>query len=158
MKKINTMELLLKIFVTTFVFSGTYLLLGHFCNIPHLLLFCILGTIILVPIELGIILYSSKIEYGTYSLKSALIGQEKVAIWKMFVIALVFFGIAGLLSIFVAPIENKFFAELRTFILNKLPLGFDWTKYEYLKSFPNPILILTCVYYSFFDVLLGPIT
>ena len=158
MKRINTMELLLKIFVTTSVFSATYLLLGYFCNIPHLLLFCILGTIILVPIELGIILFSSKKEYGTYSLKSAFVGQEKVAIWKTFVIAFVFFGIAGLLFIFVAPIENNFFAEIRTSILNYLPLGFDWTNYEYLKSFPKPILILTCVYYSFFNVLLAPIT
>ena len=57
---INTRELLLKIFLTTSVFSGTYLLLGYSCNIPNLLLFCILGTIILVPIELGMILFSSK--------------------------------------------------------------------------------------------------
>lgn len=84
------------------------LLLGYFCNIPNLLLFCILGTIILVPIELSMILFASKKEYGNYSLKSALVGQEKVAIWKMIVIAFVFFGIVGLLSIFVAPIENNF--------------------------------------------------
>lgn len=157
-KKINTIELLLKIFVTTSIFSSAYLLLGYYCNIPHLLLFCILGTIILVPTELGIILFSSKKEFGTYSLKSAFVGQEKVAIWKMFVIAFVFFGIAGLFSAFVAPIENKFFAEIRVSVLNHLPLGFDWTNYEYLKSFPKPILILTCVYYSFFNVLLAPIT
>ena len=135
MKRINTKELLLKIFITTFVFSSTYLLLGHYCNIPQLLLFCILGTIILVPIELAIILFSSKKEYGTHSLKSAFVGQEEVAIWKIFVIAFVFFGIAGLLSAFVAPIENKFFAEIRVSVLNHLPPGFDWTNYEYLKSF-----------------------
>lgn len=71
---------MLKIFVTTSIFSSAYLLLGHYCNIPQLLLFCILGTIILVPMELGIIVFSSKKEYGTYSLKSAFVGQEKVAI------------------------------------------------------------------------------
>ena len=54
----------------------SYLILGHFCNMPHILLFCILGTIILVPMELGMIIWASKKEYGTCSLKSAFEGQE----------------------------------------------------------------------------------
>lgn len=158
MKKIDTKGVLLRIFIPTIILSLGYLLLGHFCSIPHILLFCILGTVILLPIELGIILYASKKEYGTYSLKSASAGQEKIAICKVLVIAFIFFGIAGLLSAFIAPIENQIFAEMRCCILNKLPTGFDWTNYEYLKSFSKPILILTCAYYGVFNVLLGPIT
>ncbi len=158
MNKIDTKELLLKIFAPTIVLSLSYLLLGHFCDIPHILLFCILGTFILVPMELGVILSASKKEYGTYSLKSALHGQEKIAIWKVLIIAFVFFGIAGLLSAFVAPIENQIFAEMRSNVLKNLPMGFDWTNYEYMKSFSKPVLILTCVYYGIFNVLIGPIT
>ena len=60
MHKINTKELLLKIFLQTTTLTLAYLLLGHFCQIPHLLLFCILGTLILVPMELGMILLASK--------------------------------------------------------------------------------------------------
>lgn len=158
MNKINTKGLLLRIFIPTIVLSLSYLILGQFCKIPHILLFCILGTVTLVPIELGIILSASKREFGTYSLKSAFVGQEKIAIWKVLIIAFVFFGVAGLLSAFIAPIENQSFAEMRTGVLDKLPTGFDWTNYEYLKSFSKPILILTCVYYGIFNVLLGPIT
>lgn len=158
MNKIDTKGLLLRIFIPTTALSLSYLLLGHFCNIPHILLLCILGTVILMPIELGIILLASKKEYGTYSLKSAFAGQEKVAIWKILIIGFIFFGIAGLLSAFIAPIENHIFAEIRSSVLNHLPIGFDWTSYEYLKSFSRPILILTCVYYGIFNVLLGPIT
>ncbi|RDU22600.1 CPBP family intramembrane glutamic endopeptidase [Anaerosacchariphilus polymeriproducens] len=158
MNKIDTKGLLLRIFIPTLVLSFTYLLLGHFCKIPHLLLFCILGTVILVPIELGVILSASKKAYGTYSLKSAFVGQEKLAIWKVLIIAFAFFGIAGLLSSFIAPIENQIFADIRTTVLNNISAGFDWTKYEYLKSFSKPILILTCVFYGIFNVLLGPIT
>ncbi len=77
MYRIDTKGLLLRIYIPTIVLSASYLLLGHFCNIPHLLLFCILGTFLLVPMELGIILLESKKENGTYSLNSALIGQEK---------------------------------------------------------------------------------
>lgn len=157
-KRLDTKGVLLRIFTPTLILCVTYFLLGHFCKIPQLLLFCIMGTIILVPIELGIILFASKKEYGTYSLKSAFVGQERVAVWKIIIIAFVFFGIAGLLSVWIAPIENKIFAEMRSAVLNCLPIGFDWTNYEYLQSFSKPILVLLCVYYGFFNVLLGPIT
>lgn len=105
------------------------------------------------------IVAASKKEYGTYSLKSAFVGQEKIEIWKMLVIALVFFGITGLLSVFVALIENQIFAAVRSNVLSNLPIGFDWTDYEYMNLFfSKPILILTCVYYCIFNVLIGPIT
>ena len=158
MNKIDTKGLLLRIFAPAAVLSLSYLLLGHFCNIPYILLFCILGTFTLVPMELGVILSASKKEYGTYSLKSAFAGQEKIAVWKMLGIAFVFFGIAGLLSIFVAPMENQIFATMRSNVLNNLPAGFDWTNFDYIKSFSKPIRILTCVYYGIFNVLIGPIT
>lgn len=157
MNKIDTKGLLLRIFVPTTVFSLSYLILGHFCNMPHILLFCILGTIILVPMELGMIISASKKEYGTCSLKSALEGQEKLALWKIVLIAFVFLGVAGLLSAFVAPLENQFLSKIRATVLNNLPIGFDWTNYEYIKSFSKPTLIFTCVYYCIFNVLIGPI-
>ena len=158
MNKIDTKGLLLRIFVPTTVLSLSYLLLGHFCNMPYILLFCILGTVILAPMELGMILSASKKEYGKYSLKSAFNGQEKLALWKIVLIAFVFLGVAGLLSAFVAPLENQIFAQMRTALLNRLPIGFDWTNYEYITSFSKPTLILTCIYYGIFNVLIGPIT
>ena len=157
MNKIDTKGLLLRIFVPTTVLSLSYLILGHFCNMPHILLFCILGTIILVPMELGMIISASKKEYGTCSLKSALEGQEKLALWKIVLIAFVFLGVAGLLSAFVAPLENQFLSKIRATVLNNLPKGFDWTNYEYIKSFSKPTLIFTCIYYCIFNVLIGPI-
>lgn len=158
MNKINIKGLLLRIFIPTIALSLSYLVLGHFCNIPHILLFCILGTVILVPMELGMIVSTSKKEFGTYSLKSAFVGQEKLALWKIVMIAFIFFGIAGLLSAFIAPIENHFWFEIRDTVLRKLPIGFDWENYEYLKSFSKPMLIFTCIYYGVFNVLIGPIT
>ena len=158
MNKIDTKGLLIRIFMPTIVLSLSYFILGHFCNIPYILLFCILGTVILVPMELGIIMVASKKEYGTYSLKSAFKGQEKLALWKIVLIAFVFFGIAGLLSAFIAPIENQLFAGMRSSVLNNLPMGFDWKDLEHLKSFSRPILIFTCIYYAVFNVLIGPIT
>lgn len=148
MNKIDTKGLLIRIFIPTIVLCLSYLILGHFCNMPYILLFCILGTFTLFPIELGMILCASKKEYGTYSLKSAFVRQEKLALWKIVLIGFVFFGIAGLLSAFVVPIENQFFAEMRAAVLNNLPIGFDWTNLEYIKSFSKPILVFTCIYYG----------
>lgn len=158
MSKINTKGLLFRIFIPTAALSFSYLVLGHFCGIPHLLLFCILGTLILVPMELGVILSASKKEYGIYSLKSAFAGQEKLPIWKVLALAFIFFGIAGLLSAFAAPVENQLLSGMRDSVLRNLPTGFDWTNYEYLKTFSKPTLILTCVYYGVFNVLIGPVT
>ena len=158
MDTIDAKGLILRIFTPTTALCLSYLLLGHFCQIPHILLFCILGTVILVPIELGIILSASKKENGVYSLKSALIGQEKLPLWNILIIAFVLFGMAGLFSAFAAPLEIQIFAEPRTTLLSHLPTGFDWTNYEYIKSFSKPLRILTCVYYGIFNVLIGPIT
>lgn len=158
MNKIGIKGLLLRILMPTLVLSVSYLFLGHFCNIPHILLFCILGTFTLVPIELGMIFSASKKEYGTVSLKSAFAGYVRMANWKVFFISFVLFGIAGLLSAFAAPVENQFFAELRSNVLYNLPIGFDWTNYEYIKSFSRPILVFTCIYYGIFNVFVGPIT
>ncbi len=137
MNQITTKELLIKIFTPTLLLSIAYLLLGNFGKLPHILLFCILATIILVPVELGMIMSASKKEYGTWSLKSAFAGQEKMLIWKVILIAGVFFGVAGLLSAVVAPIENHMWVNVRTTVLSHLPIGFDWNNYEYLQSFSS---------------------
>ncbi len=155
---ISTRGLLLRIFAPTAVFSLSYLILGHFCNIPHILLFCVLGTVFLLLMELGMVLNASKREYGRYSLQSAFAGQEKSPVWKVLLLAVILFGVAGLLSVTIAPIENQAFAQIRSAVLDRLPRGFDWTDLEYLKTFPTPTLVITCVYYAIFNVLLGPIT
>ena len=147
MNQISTKRLLLYILIPTAVLSLSYLILGHFGSIPHLLLFCILGTFTLVPIELGIILSASKKEGGSFSLKSAIVDQAKMPVWKIVLIAFLFFSLAGLLSVTVAPIENYLLAPVRQSVLSLLPVGFDWQNTESIKVFPKSVLIITCIYY-----------
>jgi len=116
MNKIDTNSLIVRVFTPAIVLSLSYLILGHFCNIPYILLFCILGTVILVPIELGVILFASKKENGVYSLKSAFVGQEKQPLWKILIIAFIFFGIAGLLLRFVAPVAYVAYKKKNIYI------------------------------------------
>ena len=91
MCKIDAKGLILRIFTPTIALSLSYLLLGYFCSILHIPLFCILGTVILVPMELAVILSASKKENGVYSLKSAFAGQEKLPLWKILIFAFVLF-------------------------------------------------------------------
>lgn len=158
MNKISVPRLILYILAPTAAVSLSYLIAGHFCFMPGLLLFCLLGTVTLVPIELGIILSAGKKEYGSYTLKSALEGQGKISVWKTLLIAFLFFSLAGLLSVFVAPLENKLLEPLRLALLSRLPAGFDWQNIDYVKSFSKPVILITCIYYGIFNVIIGPIT
>ena len=158
MNQITVKKTLLYIITPTAVLSLSYLVVGHFCRIPHLLLFCLLGTVTLVPIELGFILSASKKEYGSYSLKSALSGQGKVSVWKTLLIAFLFFGLAGLLSVFFAPLENKLLEPARLALQSRLPVGFDWQNIDYVKTFSKPVIVITCIYYGLFNVIIGPVT
>ena len=158
MNPVSTKRLLLNILLPTTAVSLSYLILGHFCPLPHLLLFCILGTVTLVPIELGIIFSASKKEYGSFSLKSALAGQEKMPVWQIILIAFLFFSLAGLFSITAAPLENSLLALVREAVLSRLPVGFDWQNTEYVKTFSKPVIIVTCIYYGIFNVIIGPVT
>ncbi len=93
MYSINTKSLLLKIFIPTSLLSLAYLVWGClFQKIPYLLLFCILGTVILVPAELGMILS----------------GQEKMPVWQILMIAMLFFGMAGLFSALIAVLFSLY--------------------------------------------------
>ena len=158
MNQLTIKKTILYILTPTAVLSLSYLIVGHFCQMPFLLLFCLLGTVTLVPIELGFILFASKKEYGSYSLKSAMSGQGKVSVWKTLLIAFLFFSLAGLLSVFVAPLENKLLEPVRQAVLSRLPVGFDWRNIEYVKSFSKPVIVITCIYYGIFNVILGPLT
>ena len=100
MKKINLSGLLVRVFLPTAVLSSLYLIIGWFCrSIPHILLFCLIALFIMVPTELGFILYDSKREYGRYSLKSFLRG--------MLVFTCVFYGIFNVL---IGPITEELFS------------------------------------------------
>ena len=158
MDQITIKKLLLFILTPTLVLSLSYLILGYICSMPYILLFCLLGTVTLVPIELGIILFAGKKEYGNYSLKSALSAQGKVSVWKTLLTAFLFFSIAGLWSVLVAPIENNLLEPVRQALLSRLPAGFDWQDLDYIKTFPKSVILITCIYYGIFNVIIGPVT
>ena len=147
------------VFGTTGLFTTLYLIVGiNLPQLPPLLIFCILGGLFLLPIEWLLMLHQSKKDYGKYSLRAVLIGQGKQPMKKTLFWALILFGVAGIFSFTIQPLENILSFTLREKLLSLLPIGFDWNNIEYIKSFPNDITVITCVVYFIFNVFVGPIT
>ncbi len=147
------------VFGTTGLFTALYLITGILLpQLPTILIFCILGGLFLMPVEWFLILRQSKKDYGKYSLRAALIGQEKQPVLHILFFALVLFGVAGVFSFTIQPLENMLLSAFREKLLSFLPAGFDWNNIEYAKSYPKNIILVTCVVYFMFNVLVGPIT
>lgn len=159
MKKINkisTLGILFRVFIPAITLSLIYLVLGLIFRAPNELLLCISATVVIVFLELGSILFASKKENGTFSVSSAFFEQKKQPWWQILVIAFMFFGIAGLLSAFFAPLENSLFHEVRLNVLSKLPQGFDTNNIEYVKSFSMTVRVITCIYCLIFNGIILP--
>ncbi|KAF5031522.1 MAG: CPBP family intramembrane metalloprotease [Spirochaetales bacterium] len=144
-------SLLLLIFLPAFITTLAYaVLVGVQQTLPPLLVFYLCATLLLFPMELGIILFASKKEYGKASLRSALSEQKPLQWWKILLFGSLLFGFAGLMSITVAPWE----ARLVTPLQNLIPDRFDWNS---LDRYPRSMVIITSVYYFLFNGFVGPI-
>jgi membrane protease YdiL (CAAX protease family) len=132
---------------------------GHLLQntIPSLLLFYLLAMFILFPIELFIVLYGGKKEYGRYSLKSAFSNYQKLCWWKIFIYGSLLLAFAGIMSVTIAPLENMLFAPITNRLTHIIPPYFDWNNIDYLKQYSKNILLLTCVMYFILNVIIGPI-
>ncbi len=160
----NTTQIGLKktiamVFGATGVFTALYLITGILLpQLPVILIFCILGGLFLMPVEWFLILRQSKKDCGKYSLKAALIEQEKQPVPHIFFFALVLFGVAGIFSVTIQPLENMLLSAPREKLLSFLPTRFDWNNIEWIKSFSKNIILATCAVYFVFNVFVGPIT
>ena len=147
------------VFGLTGLFTSLYLIVGiQLPQLPTLLIFCILGVLFLMPAEWFLIIRQSKKDYGKYTLASAQLGQEKQPVLIILFFASILFGLAGIFSFTILPLENMLLFPLRERLLSFLPTGFDWNNIECIKSYPKNIVTATCVVYFIFNVFIGPIT
>ncbi len=155
---LSLIKVIFLVFVPTTIVTAVYVLLGHVQEtIPSILLFYICATLILFPIEIGIVFNASKKEYGSYSLKSAFTNYKKMSWWKIFLYGSLLFAFAGIMSVTLAPLENTLFAPISNKLTQSIPGYFDWTNFEYFKQYPKDILLITCVGYFILNVFVGPI-
>jgi membrane protease YdiL (CAAX protease family) len=157
-KEMSLQKILCMIFIPSSILTIVYIITGSLKHtIPSLLLFYICATLILFPIEIGVVLNASKKEYGSYSLKSAFTNYNKMSWWKIFIYGAFLFAFAGIMSVTVAPLENNLFAPISNKITQSMPAYFAWNNIDYFKQYSKDILLLTCVGYFIFNVIVGPI-
>ena len=155
---LSLIKVISRIFIPTIVLTASYIILGYlYQGIPSILLFFLLVMLILLPIELTIILRASKKEFGNYSLRSAFINHKKLSWKKILGYAVLLFGFAGIMSVTIAVFENWLTAPISSKLSEIMPEYFDWNNIEYLRQYPKDILILTCIVFGIFNILIGPI-
>ncbi|HCF90654.1 MAG TPA: hypothetical protein DER41_12000 [Firmicutes bacterium] len=157
-EQISIPKLLCLIFIPTSVLTIVYIFAGLAQNvIPSLILFYLCAAFTLFPIELGIVMYASKKEYGSFSLKSAFSRYSKMSWWKVFLYGSLLFAFAGIMSVTLAPLENNLFAPISNYLKQITPEYFDWANIEYFGQYSKGILLFTFIGYLLFNVIVGPI-
>lgn len=157
-EQMSLLKVVAFIFIPTTALTAIYIFMGYMQTvIPSLLLFFVLAMIIMFPFEIGVVLKASKKEHGKYSFTSAFNNYNKMSPWKIFMYGAVLFGFAGILSITIAPLENSLFAPLSNKIAQITPEYFNWNNFEYIKGYSKEVLLITCVVYFIFNVIVCPI-
>lgn len=151
-------KVIILIFVPTTILTTVYVILGHVQEtIPSLLLFFALALFILFPIELAVVLCASKKEFGSYSVRSAFVNQEKTNWKKTLLYGFLLFGFAGIVSATVGPLEILITTPVSNKLAEIMPTYFDWYNMENLRQYPKNTLLLTCFAYGILNVLVGPV-
>ncbi|MBE0688100.1 MAG: CPBP family intramembrane metalloprotease, partial [Anaerolineaceae bacterium] len=103
---------------------------------------------ILIPYELGFLIYQGKKMNGTYSLKGTISYTNPISGWQLVLWVLIVFVLTGVIFTFLKPLE-LFFQSKLFFWIPQLNPGLD-------GNYSKQILIFTYVMFFFFVALLGP--
>ena len=155
-REVSTKRLSLLVFLPATLMLLFYLVALNFREtIPPLLSWILIGIFVLLPFELIVILRASKIEYGSYNLKSALIYSNPLTTKKLLLEALVYFCIAGAIATMIEGVEARF---LTSTIFKFVP---DYFKLEDIinqtTQYSSTMILLTGLFYLFTNAFILPI-
>jgi len=155
-REISTKQLLRLVFLPSTLVLLLYLMaLNLRETIPPLLSWLLIGIFVLLPFELIVILRASKIEYGRYNLKSALIYSNPLTTRKLLIEALVYFCIAGAIATMLEGAEARI---LTSTIFKFMP---DYFKLEDIinqtTQYSSTMILLTGLFYLFANAFILPI-
>ncbi|WMJ89025.1 CPBP family intramembrane glutamic endopeptidase [Anaerocolumna sp. MB42-C2] len=155
-KQLSVPKLLLLVFIPAILIFGTYFWATQFeAVIPPFLSFTVIILIILIPSEIGIILFFSKRETNHLNLLSAFIKHEKMPVYKIIGISAVLILIGGIVFTFVSPIERNIMFHT---IYQNVPEYFKLSDFFiHYKDYPRCIIIISFILYAVSNGILGPI-
>lgn len=155
---LSLLKVILLVFIPTTVLTSIYLLVGYAQTaIPSLILFFLLAMLFLFPVEIAIVLRASKVEFGSYSLRSAFVNQGKAGWKRTLIIGMLLFGFAGIMSITLSPLEKSLTAPLSARLAAVLPAYFNWTNLDHFRQYSGVTLLLMSTAYLILNGFVGPI-
>lgn len=141
------LKVLLLALIPSIIAMLVYIFLGNIQNsIPSLLLFLICVGVILFPYELYII----------HKNKRNLWKKSKLKWWQLILLVGILFGIAGLATVIITPLEHSLFANVINKTNGVIPTYFSWDSGN-LINYPNSMIILTCLLYFLLNVIIYPV-
>jgi hypothetical protein len=138
--------------ITAFYFSTAPLVIN--AGYPALMALLIAIPVILIPFELGYLLYQGKKQNGRLSLKGVVLYRESLPVWQYFVFVPLLLVWSGAAFVVLAPLDNYF-----------INMFFAWMPQELIlaNSFDNPAsysasaLQLTLAFSLAFNGIAGPL-
>ncbi len=155
-RQLSLHKLLLYVFIPALLIFGTYSLATQFrAIIPPFLSFMVIILVVLIPIEIGIILYFSKKETNQFNLSGAFLRYEKMPVYKTLGISVVLILIGGIVFTYISPLERNIMFQT---IYKNVPEYYKLSDFfVHYKDYPRFIIIVSFLLYAVSDGILGPI-
>lgn len=121
-------------------------------GLPKLVSVSLAGSISILPIELGYLLYMAKKVGGSFNIFKILGLKSKMRPWEYFVYTLLLFILAGILMTVLKPLTNY----IANTVFYWIPSWYNYV--EDLSQYNRNAIIITILVNFFFMTLAGPIT
>ncbi|HEX2946823.1 MAG TPA: CPBP family intramembrane glutamic endopeptidase [Clostridia bacterium] len=138
-----------------FVLGIVYLLilkLRILAGLPKIVTVSLAGSLSILPIELGYLLYVARKEEGSFNIFKILGLKSKMRLWEYIVYTLSLFILAGILMTVLKPLTNY----IANTVFYWIPSWYNYV--EDLSQFDRNAIIITILVNFFFMTLAGPIT
>ena len=117
---------------------------------PSFLALILAAIVVLIPFELGFLLYQGKKRNGTISLKGIVLYRQKISLWQYILWVTIILILTGLIFTILTPVANTL-ETLFTWLPESLQLDFGLG-----GEYPKSVLIVTYLLAFIFIVLIAP--
>ncbi|MBB2184441.1 CPBP family intramembrane metalloprotease [Lachnospiraceae bacterium MD1] len=155
-KQLSLKSLLILVFTPAILCVGAYTLVAMLHqSIPPFLSFMVIILLLLVPCEIGIMLYYSKKEFGKPGIQCAWVEHQSLSAGKVIIIAIPFIVFAAIVFTVIAPLEHGL---LFSTIFKNVPEYYKLSYFaESYMNYPKSMVIIALVLYALGNGILAPI-
>lgn len=141
-----------------FVFTIIYILGVRYTvgqGVPPFFVFLIVGSLFLIPFELGYLFYQAKRRNNSFSLKRIVDFRNKIPKWQYIILPALLLGWAFFIAIAVnPPLENTIIRRFFTWVPEHYFLA---SLVSQANQYSKSLLVVSAVFGVFFNGIFGPI-